>query len=892
MDNIQKYIVGKYDNTTKDYHLLCYHLFDVGCVAYILLKNASNTIKNYIQANLGCKDYNMCCFFLAYIASLHDIGKANPYFINKIYGADINLFNNFKEKLSSSDLVFYDNEEEFFHAEISYLLLKRRRISLNLSRDMISFVADIWGMHHGKPVNIASFSNEFKSNKHMGTAGWKLLQQNLCGIMLRQFNKDKFDFSQIKIQENRTNGFKYFIAGLISCADWIASEHCRYYQDFSDDYFNSDWYSYYYEILKEYNFFDIKCIENNSISDYYPFIKNLTDAQQKSLDIASRMSCPGMIIIETLTGDGKTEAAGIAAKTLLDKGVNSGIYCAMPTQATSNAMFERMNSYIDKISSLKTDVQLIHGQGFLKDCEKGSENFHTWFIDNRRKMLSQYGVGTIDNLLASIISIRFFFLRLYGLAGKVVIIDEVHAYDTYMDDLLESSIEVLSELGCSVILLSATLPKNKLTQFIKAYGYKKDFIIEKQYPRITAIGSDSMDQFSIKGSYDRRIKIKPLYYKLDTGKKDVLNQIENKIKNGGNALLVANTVREAIDFYNLAIESGKIKNIRILHSRFRAKDKNDICLNILSSLGKGAFEENTRPMQSLTISTQVCEQSFDIDADVIFTQLAPIDIILQRLGRGQRFLKYNQLRPAGFKRNLNCYFLCPESLISEVDNINLSPWSLIYKGDILLKTWYLLKDLDSISVPADTDFLINNVYSDEYSFGEYTSEIKRIQDQTQINDRKSLQISGLSKVKIHPDDISGGGITYVEGETPSSMYVATRQVKYTLSFICLFKKNNDYYLCPARGEDFIINVNKKYYNLSEVKKILLNQVNITDKRIYDYYRTHQNTTLFQGSSKLKYYEVLIFDENNEVSISVKNRQNYDNILLTYDTKSGISIIKE
>src|SRR5207248_6281763 len=94
-----------------------------------------------------------------------------------------------------------------------------------------------------------------------------------------------------------------------------------------------------------------------------------------------------------------------------------------------------------------------------------------WFARNKKQaLLAPFGVGTIDQALLAVLQTRHVFVRLFGLAGKCVVLDEVHAYDAYMTTLMERLLRWLAALGCPVMLLSATLPRDKRVKLLRAYA--------------------------------------------------------------------------------------------------------------------------------------------------------------------------------------------------------------------------------------------------------------------------------------------------------------------------------------------------------------------------------------------------------------------------------------
>jgi len=250
----------------------------------------------------------------------------------------------------------------------------------------------------------------------------------------------------------------------------------------------------------------------------FKFAPNPT--QQAAIDRAADMHAPGLTIIESPMGEGKTEAALYLMEYAGRVLGAPGCYVALPTQATSNQMFSRVREFLERRFSGQTvTLQLLHGhsalsaelQAMLRDdpdemvpdhiCdddprsdaherEQAEVIAGEWFTARKRGLLAPFGVGTVDQALLAVLPTKHQFVRLGALAGKVVIFDEVHAYDAYMSIILECLLTWLAALGSPVLLLSATLPGARRDALLRAYarGLHADLpapIAAQPYPRIS-----------------------------------------------------------------------------------------------------------------------------------------------------------------------------------------------------------------------------------------------------------------------------------------------------------------------------------------------------------------------------------------------------------------------
>ena len=190
---------------------------------------------------------------------------------------------------------------------------------------------------------------------------------------------------------------------------------------------------------------------------------------------------PGVYVIEAPMGIGKTEAALGAAYQLLITEKAKGIYFALPTQATSNRMHLRMNEFLRRIAPEAPASRLIHGNSWLMEHDFGFHPAAKWTKGSRQRMhgpdetglprpsglcIAPFGVGTVDQALLGVVAAKHFFVRHFALAGKVVILDEIHSYDIYTGTLIDKLITTLEGLGCTVIVLSATLTGKRRGQIV------------------------------------------------------------------------------------------------------------------------------------------------------------------------------------------------------------------------------------------------------------------------------------------------------------------------------------------------------------------------------------------------------------------------------------------
>ena len=262
----------------------------------------------------------------------------------------------------------------------------------------------------------------------------------------------------------------WFVAGLITVADWIGSDERHFPQDAPWDMTQRRERSR--SALDVIGWKRAAVREKLGFAELFPEI-----APANSLQVATMQTVrePGVYVIEGPMGCGKTEAALAAAYQIIATGKAGGLYFALPTQVTSNRIHLRVQPFVERISDGPAAVRLAHGASWLVSTEpppklrpanpddaEAREHVRTgrsWFASPKRALLTPYGVGTIDQALLGVVAAKHFFVRQFGLAGKVVVLDEVHTYDLYTSTLIDVLVKRLRDLQCTVLILSATLDR-------------------------------------------------------------------------------------------------------------------------------------------------------------------------------------------------------------------------------------------------------------------------------------------------------------------------------------------------------------------------------------------------------------------------------------------------
>jgi len=437
---------------------------------------------------------------------------------------------------------------------------------------------------------------------------------------------------------------------------------------------------------------------------FQPFVPR--PLQAESIRIAQDVVQPALLIVEAPTGQGKTELAFYLADAWLQAQQGRGLYIAMPTQATSNAMYGRLQNFLQRRYPDQTPaVVLAHGRAHdvlarLQGVGEGHQDAvaaEAWFLPRKRALLASFGVGTVDQALMGILQARHHYLRLFGLAHKVVIFDEVHAYDTYMEQLFLRLLTWLRAVGTSVIVLSATLPRATREALTKAWGGAAEVLGHVSYPRLTLVAADKTEEHPLPAPPTRIVSLQWLDQAIPEALTDWL---ETQLAQGGCAAVICNTVNRAQEVYR-AVRERFPEESMLFHARMPFAWREEKEAQVMKFFGKAAAD---RPHRFVLVATQVVEQSLDLDFDLMVSELAPIDLLIQRAGRLHRHA--GRQRPPQLETP-QFWLLRPEGSLAEPQ---FGGSAYVYAPYILWRTYLALQGKKSLHLPADTDDLIETVY--------------------------------------------------------------------------------------------------------------------------------------------------------------------------------------
>lgn len=807
---------AKADKKPIDYHLLLYHMIDVGQVALTLWQTSlNNNLREQITEWLGLKNASDAGRLIAFWASLHDLGKASPAFQDHPYMPH-SLHKKIRRDLAMAGFEVpqrTDSEKRARHEIISTSALKDEGALAKYSTlpdYLAELIAQIIGGHHGAWPQTERFSPAQLKPDDKGNSGWLDARQALVQDIVKVFQPPAINnFLPATLKDNI---MLTLVSGIVSVADWLGSDEENFPYERNilplESYAAHSRQHARYALLRA----DWKSTPAMPQLDFgHVFGFSPSEAQQQVSNALNQLALPALAIIEAPMGSGKTEAAmAVYAQWARETG-DSGLYIAMPTTATSNQMHTRVADFLTTQFGKDIEPLLVHSQALLRDVpaendaveeEEGNRaNAQAWFLPRKKSLLALFGVGTVDQALMSVLQTKHFFVRMLGLSHKVVIFDEVHAYDAYMSELFERLLIWLRQINVSVIVLSATLPDKMRQRLVHAYTENTEILPEINYPRLTFADSNGkVDAIELTPPAEKKLK----FDWINRDEENIIQRLADELHNGGCAVVVCNTVTRAQRLYQ-TLNERKEKlcdddNLILFHARFPMTWRDEIERDVLAKFGPGKDKSKPnpdRPSRAIVIATQVVEQSLDLDFDVMISDHAPIDLLLQRAGRFHRHIANDATR----KQPYRLLIAAPE-----IDNDKIPQFTRrdVYDEYALLRSWIVLNKIPTrqIILPADLPTLIEQVYGDT----EPTDEPKLLATlanakEEMTKDELEMKIRARKRLIAKPDneDLLWGDNAALEEDDPSvheTFQALTRSDRPGISVVCLHRINGQLLLEP------------------------------------------------------------------------------------------------
>ena len=782
-------IWGKYGDGSAGPHPLLCHALDTAAVAERFLERVvPGSVTSSIARDLGIGEPALRAW-ITYLAAAHDIGKATPLFQWRVLPPVR------EHEVALNDLGLDDpgrglGHKLATHGSLTGQALAQDLVGRGMPRPVAVVLSSVVGGHHGIPVG-----TQPGGTAQAGGPTWVDARADLLR-RLAAVAGPGLDALPSKV----TWPAALLIAGIVSVCDWLASDASVF--RYAGAKGGADEAAY--RALAARQAADV--LGRVGWSGWQPDGLRITFRDSFGFDprpvqaVVEQVSGPGIVVVEAPTGEGKTEAA----LHLADRWINAlgyrGIYFALPSQATSNQLLGRMRGWLrrryagdrvelallhpsralnDEYAALRSKgrdpdpaelvpAHLYGNEGMPRGDGSGAVVATDWFSQRKRGLLAPFGVGTIDQALLAMLAVPHAFVRLLGLAGKVVVLDEVHAYDAYTFALIERLVAYLAASGSSVIVLSATLPNARRQALLEAWGRgcpttdtgtagigtADGAAPVPGFPRLSwrsAVGAAVM---ALEVSSVARRSLEFVWVGDPLRDLDVLDHLLAHAAAGGRIGVVLNTVGRAQQVFR-ALEArararGAATFVDLFHARYPAEDR--LARERRAIARYGGSER--LPSGSILVATQVIEQSLDLDFDLLATDLAPIDLLLQRAGRLQRHRRNDEYRPVGL--------VAPRLLVvrPEADLAGLPVHdrgsAAVYDGHLLDATFLavdrVVRDGGVVRVPDDVSRLVEFVYG---AAGQETAMEERWRERWRAGAERSaaaVEVAlGRARARLLPD---------------------------------------------------------------------------------------------------------------------------------------------
>lgn len=626
------------------WHPLAFHSLDTAAVGEALLASHGG-LTDRLCGLFGLPD-SKAVALLRFLICLHDVGKfARKFQVKKperfpsCFGTDPSAIPSRFDHGLGGLCLFTEHPDIFGH-------------SARAAKRWLPIVSAITG-HHGSPPDLATNAGTLRAD--FGQDGIEAARAfaDRARVLLDPPSP------MPQMDDDRARRISWLLAGLAVLSDWIGSNEDWFPFRNPNDFADLDHYWVYARERAATAVRQAGIIPAAAAGhlDYETLVGSQVapSPMQKWAGNVPLPKGPALFIVEDETGSGKTEAALMLAHRIMASGRADGFYIALPTMATANAMFDRLDRALRHLFApdAHPSLALAHGaRGLHPGFQAARSNWGRkeapygdhgeadvaastacaeWIADDRRRaFLADAGAGTVDQSLMAVLPARHQSLRLFGLAQRVPIVDEVHAYDAYMRREIETLLTFQAALGGSAILLSATLPADHRQSLVDAFatGLGEDpiGIAEQAYPLATVRARGVQTEAPVAGRPGRGRKLPVRFLRSSD---EALGEVERAARVGRAALYIRNTVDDAREAHAELTARGI--DAELFHARFALADRLEIERRTVETFGRESRAEERAG--KVLVATQVVEQSLDLDFDFLASDLAPVDLLIQRAGR-------------------------------------------------------------------------------------------------------------------------------------------------------------------------------------------------------------------------------------------------------------------
>ncbi|WP_435843917.1 CRISPR-associated helicase Cas3' [Streptomyces fructofermentans] len=677
---VARSVWAKHDRDSDGWMPLWRHMEDSAAVAGLLWDEwLPASVRRVVAASLpgGAADGRALAVWLA---GVHDIGKATPSFACQVEQlADVMSERGLEMR---SRQALGPDRRLAPHGLAGQVLLGEWLEERHgwTGRQSGQFTVAVGG-HHGVPPENGQIKALYEHEELLRTPGrssavWRQVQREFLDACAEQFGVGErlASWRGVKLPQPA----QVLLTAVVIVADWIAS--------------NPELFPYFPEaashsggerLAAAWRGLDLPAPweaeePTGDAQDLFtsrfglPQDAKVRPVQEAAVGLAREMAVPGLMVIEAPMGEGKTEAALAVAEVFAARSGAGGVFFALPTMATGNAMFPRLLQWIEQLPGIgRQSVHLAHSKAALNEdfapllarggrvaavdmdaADAPSPRHlgdptraaaaelvaHAWLRGRKRAMLASFVTGTVDQLLFAGLKSRHLALRHLAVAGKVVVIDEAHAYDAYMSVYLDRVLSWLGAYGVPVVVLSATLPAGRRRELLDAYaGTPTPAPAEAEgdaYPLLTAVapGGALVVRCPQPSARSTDVHVE----RLPDGAEVLADLLERELVGGGCVLVVRNTVRRVLETARVLRDRFGDDNVTVAHSCFVDVDRAAKDRDLLQRFGPPDKATGRPDSWHIVVASQVAEQSLDVDFDLLVSDLCPVDLLLQRMGRLHR----------------------------------------------------------------------------------------------------------------------------------------------------------------------------------------------------------------------------------------------------------------
>ena len=787
------------------------HLLDVAAVGKTLAQRLPVGARVRVAEDFNCSLADTAPI-VGLCAGMHDLGKATPGFQAKwAPGRDLAEAQGFA--FDAGQLVLGDRHDAF-SVRIADAEFRRKGVSASLRREVVSAI----GAHHGFAIHDAPTAQHLNALQ----GKWRGCHRELLDLL---FAATGANFIGLPNRE-AFGRLREWLSGLISIADWIGSDTRFFSHERVCVSYEAHWIEA--QSLAEQALDAIGLRAGPALlashlprADWMRTILRGRDArplQAAVIDAVAASDKPLLLVIEAPMGEGKTEAALWVALAQSLTG-DRGVYFALPTQATANGLFPRVRSFLEEFAlEGSADPQLVHGglkRKFTEVSPKGIDVGRqdglssAWFGQRKRGLIAPVGVGTIDQALIGVLEAKHRFVRLFALADRTVVLDEVHAYDAYTSVLIERLVEWLGALGSSVVLMSATLPVSLRDRLVRAWAGKDVQIPTLPYPRLICMQGDGpvMGQTFVP-SQTREVRV------VGVEDAQVVPIALAAASNGAAVLLVCNTVTRAQARYRELAAAGL--PVRLFHARYPAEERLRRESDVIETYGPAG---SGVARSGILIATQVVEQSLDVDFDVLISDLAPMDLLFQRMGRLHRHEGRHRPPCAA----MATAYVVGLPMTFQTASKMIAP---IYEPGPLARTQLLLLGRERVSLPYDIDALVQRVYADAFDWPAESREEGELADRATASSLQQQASLAAGAVLPSPSEPSSTSLRRLLDD--DAEFLGTRLGEKSVLIIPIYVINGRYSPLPDGEESW---ASDAVVPLASARRLALQAVSISNQRV-------------------------------------------------------------